>query len=134
MRFLQSFVQLIGRFCIAALFILAGVEKILSWDQTVEFMRTQGLADMTEVICAATIFLEVFGGLCFAFGLRRKFFATLLALFLIPTTYVFHNFWDLTDPVLRQEETVEFLKNLAIFGGLLCFIATPSAKEPSELG
>jgi uncharacterized membrane protein YphA (DoxX/SURF4 family) len=39
--------------------------------------------------------------------------AVLLIIFLIPTTLVFHPFWA------NPDETIAFLKNLGLIGGLL---------------
>jgi putative oxidoreductase len=41
----------------------------------------------------------------------------LLLLFLIPTTLIFHNIW--ADP----KRMIHFMKNAAIFGGLIVFLA-----------
>ena len=43
-------------------------------------------------------------------------------LFMIPTTLIFHNFWAV-DAAQAQAQTIHFMKNLAIMGGLLYVIA-----------
>ncbi len=40
-------------------------------------------------------------------------------LFIIPTTFIFHNFWVSSDTAEYQEQLMQFLKNIAILGGLL---------------
>ena len=45
-----------------------------------------------------------------------------LLVFLIPTTVIFHDFWNLAGPE-RAMQMVNFLKNLAIMGGLTLLIA-----------
>jgi len=139
MRFIQSFFTLIGRLCIAAIFVAAGLGKVLSWDTTIEFMRTHGITEQTEYMLLGAIAVELIAGLAFAFGCMPKLSATVLALFLIPTTYFFHNFWTLSDPTAMHAQQMEFFKNLAIFGGLVCYIASsqgggakPAAAKSSE--
>jgi putative oxidoreductase len=45
-----------------------------------------------------------------------------LFLYIIPTTYFFHNFWTMTG-MDQQNNLAHFLKNLAIMGGLLLLAA-----------
>ena len=130
MRFIQGFLRLLGRFCIATIFVLAGLWMIFCWDQTLDLMKTHELP-YTELLLIGAIIIEILGGIALAFGIRPKFAATVLALYLILETYTFHNFWLLTDVVAREQQMFEFLKNLAIFGGLVCYLGSPSvgAKE-----
>jgi len=46
----------------------------------------------------------------------------LLVLFLIPTTFMMHNFWKDTDPATRMTNQINFLKNLALLGALFLMI------------
>lgn len=39
------------------------------------------------------------------------------------TTYYFHDFWTLGDPHARQEQTIQFMKNLGLTGAMLLVIA-----------
>ena len=60
----------------------------------------------------------VVGGLVLAFGYQARMAAALLAAFTVVATLLFHAFWAApTDQAVLQ--TIMFLKNVAIFGGLL---------------
>ena len=48
--------------------------------------------------------------------------ALALAGSLVPTTLAGHRFWEEEDDAARAQQTVQFLKNLAMFGGLLMII------------
>jgi putative oxidoreductase len=66
--------------------------------------------------------VEILGGLAVLAGFYSRFTAWILFLYLIPTTFLFHNFWafqgaDRIDPLIHFE------KNLAIMGGLLLLAA-----------
>ena len=128
MRYIQGFFQFLGRFCLAVIFIIAGIGKIFTWDQTISYMTSHGV-QWAEFLIIGAIIVEVLGGFALAFGIRPKLAATTLALFLIPVTYIFHAFWLIDDPAIKEGILVEFLKNLSIFGGLLLYIATPSQKK-----
>src|ERR1700733_13252385 len=119
MSFLQSSISLIGRGCIAAIFVLSGISKISQWDQTLAFMSQQGM-QAVELFLFLAASIEIFAGLALFVGFKLRYSACLLALYLIPVTYVFHGFWMISDPALRLSEYFNFMKNLAIFGGLIC--------------
>jgi putative oxidoreductase len=63
------------------------------------------------------------GGLAVLAGFKTRIAAWLLFLYLIPTTFVFHNFWTMQG-MERQDGMVHFMKNLAIMGGLLLLAAS----------
>jgi len=132
MGIFQKLIQCIGRLSVATIFVLAGIGKIVSWEQTLTYMRAQGWVQMTEAFCVGAIVVEIVGGLCLVIGWRPKLAATLLALFLIPVTATFHNFWTISDPAMREAQMIEFLKNLAIFGGLLLYISSPASSETKK--
>jgi hypothetical protein len=51
----------------------------------------------------------------------------ILALFTIPTTAIFHAFWS-ADATIFSTQLTSFLKNVAMFGGLLMIIGAERAK------
>lgn len=81
--------------------------------------RVLPLAPM--LLLAATI-VELGCGILILFGFQVRLAALLLCLYLIPTTFLFHNFWDL-EGVAKQTQMIMFLKNLSIFGGGLLLLA-----------
>jgi putative oxidoreductase len=71
---------------------------------------------------ALAIFAELAGGLSLLLGFLTRIGAVGLFIFLIPTTLLFHNFWAAPE-AQHQEQMVNFLKNLAVMGGLLMVVA-----------
>jgi len=43
----------------------------------------------------------------------------LIALFLVAVTPMLHNFWIVTDPMMRQMQMIMFMKNVSMLGGAL---------------
>ena len=62
------------------------------------------------------------GALMLIVGYRARLAAVVMFLFLIPVTLVFHNFWAVPAAEV-QMQTINFLKNLSIMGGMLCIAA-----------
>lgn len=112
-----SVVSLIGRILIALIFIISGLFKILGYSQTVGFAASKGLP-LASVAIACAIAIEVLGGLAVLIGFKTRIAAWILFLYLIPTTFLFHNFWAMTG-MQQQDNMAHFLKNVAIMGALL---------------
>ena len=112
---------LVGRILLAVLFIKSGWGKIGGFDATAAMMASKGLP-MASVLLVVTIALELGGGLALVIGYQARWVALGLALWLIPVTLVFHNFWAVpADQV--QNQSINFYKNLSILGGMLMVFA-----------
>lgn len=120
MKALSSFVLFIARVCIAAIFLSGAYSKVMAYDETVQFMASKGFTAVPLFLFGAA-FVEFIGALSLILGYKTRFGATLLLLFLIPTTLIFHDFWN-AEGAVRALQQIEFFKNLAIFGGLLYVI------------
>ena len=123
MKGLHGLLILLGRFFLAAIFILSGIHKIASFDATVEYMAaTVPKMTMIPFFLTCAILIELLGGLFILVGYKARLGALLLFLYLIPVTLLFHNFWD-AEGMAKAMQQINFLKNLAIEGGLLYVIA-----------
>jgi uncharacterized membrane protein YphA (DoxX/SURF4 family) len=66
--------------------------------------------------------LLILGGLGFVLDMDIQIAALALLLFLVPTTFMMHAFWKVTDPMHKMSETINFTKNLALIGALLMMV------------
>lgn len=117
MRLFCSIFALIARILIATIFLVAGISKLTNFEATAQYMASKNLP-MVPLLLLAAAAIEIICGLMLVVGYKTRLAAWTLALFLVPTTLIFHNFWDAsgTDAVIQQ---AMFFKNLAIIGGLL---------------
>ena len=112
---------LVARLLLAPLFLLAGISKLADIPATVGYMQSAGIP-YAEPLAIVAALAEILGGLSILTGLLTRVGALGLIVFLIPTTLIFHDFWNLAGPE-RAMQMVNFLKNLAIMGGLTLLIA-----------
>jgi putative oxidoreductase len=63
--------------------------------------------------------VQVAAGTALALGKMPRIAALVLAGSLVPTTIAGHRFWEEDDPAKRAGQTIHFLKNVAMLGGLL---------------
>lgn len=130
---MQNFSKLLypaGRAFLGALFFISGINKILGFSYVAGWMASSGLP-FASLLLAITIAIEVGGGLMLITGWKARWSALGIALFLIPTTAIFHAFWS-ADAASYQNQLTQFLKNLAIFGGMLMVIEREQFKVAEE--
>ena len=113
--------ELAGRILLAAIFVLSGVMKLADFEGALGHMQSVGIPYASTLLAIAAI-VEIAGGLSIMTGFLTRIGAFGLFLYLIPTTLLFHNFWDFAGPE-RIAQSANFMKNLAIMGGLLVLMA-----------
>ena len=104
-----------GRICIALLFILAGLNKVMDPASTAEYITAQ--TTLPGSLAMPTGVFEIVAGLILASGFMTRLAAVVLAGFTAITIVLFH--YQVTDPAQAQAA----LKNLAVIGGLLMVFA-----------
>lgn len=114
---LERYGAALARVLLSQIFIMSGISKIMDWNGTQAYMASRGMVMIPFMLLAATI-IELGGGLALFLGYKTRLVATVLFLFMIPTTLVFHNFWAYP-PEQQHLQSIMFMKNLAIMGGLL---------------
>jgi putative oxidoreductase len=113
MEWLKSFATLVGRILLVLIFLQSGIEKIMNFQGTTQYMASYGMP-YTNFFLVFAIFVELIGSITVILGFSTRLGATLLLVFLIPTTLIFHtNFSD-------QIQVIMFMKNVSMFGG--CFL------------
>jgi putative oxidoreductase len=119
----------LGRCCLAAFFILAGVNKILNPAETQAMIDASLLAPL-PLVYYATFAFEIAVGHTLAFGGPRASYAAIaLAAFTVATNLLFHRFWEITGP-MAQPELSMFFKNIAIAAALIYVAAVEWSLGP----
>lgn len=106
----QPWLELLTRLLMATIFLIAGVGKIMNYHGTAQYMESFGVPG---ALLPLVILAEVGGGLALVTGFLTRPVAVVLAVFTLVAALIFHtHFAD-------QMQQINFLKNLAITGGLL---------------
>ena len=120
---------------LASLFIMAGVDVLKNMEPRVqaveEFlvkMRSYApfLPKDDATLVKANAIVHIAAGSALAANIMPRISSIVLAGSLVPTTVGAHHFWDLEDPKAKGMQRTQFLKNLAIAGGLI-FVAGSDA-------
>ncbi|MEM8504783.1 MAG: DoxX family protein [Cyanobacteria bacterium P01_D01_bin.1] len=112
----QKYLPLVARSAIAIIFLNSGFGKLTDFSGTQQQIAGAGLP-IAPVVTLFTIIFLLVGSLFLILGYRARIGAWLLIAFLVPATLVFHN------PAVDPSQMTQFLKNLAIIGGLLMVAA-----------
>ena len=150
MHGLKSFFLFIGRLCISGVFLISAGTKIFDWQDTERSLVSllydwhsyvsfsvplqkffSLIMPWASIILVLTVLIELLGGLLILFGLKPRFGAFLLIIFLIPATIFFHQFWFL-EGIRREMQIILFMKNVAILGGMF-YVLVFGTKVPRFL-
>lgn len=112
-----------ARLLLAFIFLASAIGNgIPQFQQTVQYMASEGVPNPRFALFGA-IGLLLIGGVSVVAGSWTRIGAGFLLVYLAAATYYFHDFWQFVDPAQRQLQTIQFMKNLAIAGGLLALMA-----------
>ena len=115
-------IALIGRILFAAIFLGSSIAHFTQSGSMGAYAESKGVPSGKLMTLASGVLIAV-GGLMVLLGVWADLGALLLVLFLLPTAFLMHAFWKETDPVVKQGEMTNFMKNVSISGGALLFFA-----------
>jgi uncharacterized membrane protein YphA (DoxX/SURF4 family) len=87
-----------------------------------------GLPDDTATLVRVNAGVQLAAGSLLALNRLPRLAAFALAGTLVPTTLAGHRFWEETDKQVRAQQTVHFLKNVGMLGGLLLAVVDTGGK------
>lgn len=137
---MKHIVDLLGRIFLGFIFIYEAYDAIFYYKATKSSMTAYGLTWNQDLLLTGAIALLVLGGTLLLIGYRVQLGTLMLLLYWVPMTCIVHSFWN--DPVdceavyscmeyresVRRMESILFMKNLAITGGLLMVFANGTGK------
>ena len=112
-------VEVSGRIFISILFLIEAVKKFFNPDESMMYMSDHGVP---EFLFYPSIAFEIIIPLLLIVGYKTRIAASLLAVFVLTVTLIFHSHHIIDDGM----QLTIFLKNLAIIGGLLLIISNKS--------
>ncbi|TGK00971.1 DoxX family protein [Leptospira semungkisensis] len=112
----MELLPLVGRILFAAIFVLAGPGHFTS--ERISHASDLGVP-LASILVPLSGVIAFVGGLSVILGYKAKFGALLLILFLVPVTFMMHQFWGISDPLQAQIQKVMFIKNISLLGGAI---------------
>lgn len=103
-------ILLIARLLLAHMFLFSGINKIMSYEASAQYMAAGGVPG---ALLPAVILLEVLGAVMLIIGFKTRWAAWGLAGFSILTALLYHLDFG------NQMQIIMLMKNLTIAGGLV---------------
>ena len=117
---MKDIFDLTGRILLSFLFFFEAYDYFAYERLNKEAMTIYGLTWNQDFFLYAAILLLVLGALTLLLGYRMRLGAILLLIYFVPMTFIVHDFWsDAPDTAEYRLQSILFMKNVAIIGGLL---------------
>jgi putative oxidoreductase len=113
---------LLGRMVFGGYFIFAGLNHFKEREQMKQYAAAKGVP-MPELAVTATGATMIAGGASILLGIKPKWGAAAIMGFLVGVSPIMHNFWDMEDPQQRQNDMINFTKNMALVGAGMSLMA-----------
>jgi len=124
---MKDILDFFARLCIATIFLYEAYDSIAFGKLTKEKMTEVGITWNQDTLFIGAVTFLVVGAIFLVIGYRAKFAAFLLILYWVPMTFYAHSFWN--DPEdIRRIQSIFFMRNIAVAGGLLMIVAHGSGK------
>jgi len=124
----MKYIVLLGRILYTAIFIAASLGHFSQ--DTIAFASDAGVP-MAAILVPLMGIIGFLGGLSILIGFKAKYGAWLLVIFLIPATFMLHQFWNAADPLENGIQKAMFLKNLSMLGA--AFLITYFGSGPMSV-
>ena len=113
-----------GRILFGGFFVLSGIRHFQHLAMMAAFTGSKGFPAPKLAVIGSGL-LIIAGGLSILLGVRPAWGVALISFFLIPVTFVMHQYWKHTDPMMRINDQVNFLKNVALLGAAWMLLMIP---------
>lgn len=123
----MDIIFIIGRILLGGYFLFSGYNHFKDSEAMTGYAASKEVP-LPKVSVIITGILLALGGLSVLLGTIPQLGILLLILFLLPTTFMMHDFWN-AEAEAKQAEQINFMKNLALIGALLMLLtlSTPWA-------
>ena len=119
----------LGRVLFALIFINSGIAHLTKLQAMTGYAQYKKIPAAKLSVIVTGLMLIV-GGLYVALGVYADLGALLLAIFLVSSAFLMHNFWTIQDEQAKQGETINFFKNISLAGAaLIIFVLVGSGVD-----
>ncbi|MDT8896940.1 MAG: DoxX family membrane protein [Thermanaerothrix sp.] len=117
-------VFLIGRLIVGLYYLFNAANHFFQMKALSGYAQSKGVPAPQVAVLGSGVLLLI-GGLSILTGFQPTLGVISLVAFFLPVTFIMHAFWKIQDPMMRTMEMVNFMKNLALMGSALMYLAIP---------
>ena len=120
----EPYLFLIGRILYGGFFVMGGLNHFRNLGMMSGFTASKGVPAAKGAVLFSGLLILV-GGLSVIVGWHVRIGLACIVLFLLPVTFLMHNFWVETEMMPRINQMVNFQKNVALLGAALMMLMVP---------
>jgi uncharacterized membrane protein YphA (DoxX/SURF4 family) len=121
---IHTTLHLVGRVMLGGFFIISGIGHFQHLPMMAGFTGSKGVPSPKLAVMVSGLMIIV-GGVSILLGLKPHWGIALVSAFLVPVTLLMHQYWTHTDPMMRINDRVNFMKNIAILGACWMLLLVP---------
>jgi len=114
-------INILGFVIFGAYFVYSGFNHFKNEAMLTGYAKSKGIPSPRLAVLLSGAMMIV-GGVGFIARMYMDLSAVLLLAFLVPTTFIMHQFWKVSDSNHKMTEMINFTKNIALIGALLMFV------------
>jgi putative oxidoreductase len=114
---------LLARLLMAVIFVFEAYDTLYYKADSFVSMEAYGVRLDHGLVFYGALTVLTLGSIMLILGYRLGIASFLLLLYLVPYTLIVHDFWKLDNPIAHREQSIHFMKNLAIIGALIVLSA-----------
>ena len=118
-------VFLLGRVILGGFFLYNGINHFKQLEGMTQYTKLKGVPNPDLAVMSSGVGMAL-GGASILLGVKPKWGAAAIATFLATASPTMHDFWN-ADEAGKQNELINFSKNMALLGAALILI---SVEEP----
>ena len=125
----MDILALVARVLFAALFVFSGTRHLLEPEPRAGYAAVRRIPSPRRAVQVSGAYILV-AGILLALGVWPDLAALALVPFLLISAFLFHGFWQESDPQVRTQEELQFFKDVSLAGGALGLFALYAGDHP----
>ena len=114
----------LGRILLGGYFLMSGYNHFKNLSGSAGYAASKGVP-MPKLAVGFSGLLLLIGGITILLGIWTNIGIYALVLFFIPVTFQMHAYWNETDPAMKMNQRISFMKNIALLGAILMLLSLP---------
>ena len=115
---------LIGRIIVGVYWLMGAVNHFTQVKSMVPYAKMKNVP-LAEIAVPGTGVLLLVAALSIITGFYPVVAVAALVVFLVPVTFMMHNFWTIEDPMAKMSDMLMFMKNISMLGYTLILLGIP---------
>lgn len=115
---------LVGRIIVGLYWLMGAVNHFTQVKSMVPYAKMKNVP-LAEIAVPGTGVMLLVAALSIITGFYPIVAVAALVVFLVPVTFMMHNFWTIEDPMAKMTDMIMFTKNMSMLGYTLILLGIP---------